>query len=89
MRIGAHPFFVLEDQQVDLIHGSALRILDEMGMVIEHPQLLSDLAEIGMTVNLEDQRVRFPKRAVENFISEVPNYDWDAHIPQVTAFALF
>ena len=82
-----HPYAVLTNSEIDLIHRSALRILSEMGMEIQNRELLADLTAIGAVVNLENLRVRFPKKIVDGFIAEVPRYNWDEHVPHVNAFA--
>jgi len=87
MYISGHPYEVLTTTEIELIHNSALRILEEMGMEIQHQQLLEDLADFGLLVDLDQERVRFPNNIVERFLSEVEKYDWENHIPQVSAKA--
>jgi trimethylamine--corrinoid protein Co-methyltransferase len=87
MHIAGHPFKVLSNAEIELIHHSALRVLSEMGMEIQHQGLLADLAEYGLAVDFEGERVRFPTNLVESFLDEAPKYDWEAHTPRVTASA--
>ena len=49
--------------------------------------LLKDLADFGLLVDYEQQRVRFPAKIVEQFLAEVDKYDWEHHVPQVSATA--
>jgi hypothetical protein len=62
MRAAGHTYAVLSDDEVALIHQGALRILGEMGLQVENERLLSRLADAGLPVDLEDERVRFPGR---------------------------
>jgi trimethylamine---corrinoid protein Co-methyltransferase len=87
MRIAGHPYEVLTTVEIELLHNSALRILSEMGMEIQNEQLLKDLADFGLMVDLQEQRVRFPEKVVVNFLSEVDKYDWDNHVPKVSGSA--
>ena len=87
MHIAGHPYEVLTTSEIELIHNSALRILNEMGMEIQNEQLLSDAAEFGLLVDYQLERVRFPKEIVARFLAEVDKYDWENHVPQVNASA--
>ena len=69
---------LLSRDEIDLILGNATRILAEIGVVVENRTLLDALAESGATVDLEAERVRFPKPYVERFLSEASDgYDVD------------
>ena len=70
MRVAGRPLDVMSAADVGLIHQSALRILDEVGMEIQNERLLTTLAEFGLTVDTAAQRVRFPPDLVERFIAE-------------------
>ncbi len=87
MRIAGHPYDVLTASEIELIHRSALQILEEMGMEIQNHPLLEELADFGLRVDFEGERVRFPARAVERFLAEADKYDWATHSPQVSACA--
>ncbi len=87
MHIAGHPYEVLSIAEVELIHQSALRILEEMGMEIQNQRLLADLAEFGLRVDYDLERVRFPRASVEKYLAEAPKYDWDTHRPTVSASA--
>jgi trimethylamine--corrinoid protein Co-methyltransferase len=87
MHIAGHPYPVLTTTEIELIHHSALRILSEMGMEIQNPTLLADLESYGLQVDYDQQRVRFPRKVVETFITDSEKYDWDTHKPWVDATA--
>ena len=76
MHTTGHPYSPLSPTEIVLIHRSALRLLSEMGMVVQHQRLLHSLAECGLPVDFEAERVRFPAPFVERFIADAKKYDW-------------
>ncbi|MBN1640301.1 MAG: trimethylamine methyltransferase family protein [Anaerolineae bacterium] len=87
MYAAGHAYNLMSLPEVRTIHGSALRILDEMGMVVEHAGLLAALADAGMPVDAAAQRVRFPPRTVERFIADADKHDWAGAVPRVSGSA--
>ncbi len=87
MHVAGQPYAILKQDEIERIHHSALRILEEMGMEICHPALLGRLAEIGLPVDREAQRVRFPSSWVESWIAEAEKCDWENLVPNITASA--
>jgi trimethylamine---corrinoid protein Co-methyltransferase len=87
MHIAGHPYQVLTNQEVNLIHSSAMRILAEMGMQVQNETLLRRLADFGLPVNLNEERVRFPQPIVERWLAECEHYDWENHTPSVSSQA--
>jgi trimethylamine--corrinoid protein Co-methyltransferase len=76
MHSAGHAFNLLSPAEEDLIYASALRILAEMGMEIQHPGLLQALAEAGLPVDFAAERVRFPTSTVERFLASAEKFDW-------------
>lgn len=62
---------VLSDDEMELIHRSALRVLAEVGMRIEHEEALAALEVIGCDVDFDLQQVEFPPEVVENAINRL------------------
>jgi len=62
---------VLNKEQVDAIHASALEILATMGVKMEHPGALAMLKDAGCTVENTD-RVKIPAKLVEDAIASAP-----------------
>ena len=87
MRIARHPYAVLSQAEVELIHRSALRILAKMGMEVQHHGLLEALAGFGLPVDFAAQRVRFPAAWVERFLAEAEKFDWENVQPRVSGTA--
>jgi trimethylamine--corrinoid protein Co-methyltransferase len=87
MYVAGHAFNLMSPGEIDLIHRSALRILDEMGMEVQNQRLLRALAGFGLPVDLEAERVRFPRHVVERFYGEAAGCDWENIVPRVSASA--
>ncbi|MCS7220835.1 MAG: trimethylamine methyltransferase family protein [Anaerolineae bacterium] len=87
MRVAANAFNGLGHDEIAAIHRNVLRILAEVGMLVESPDLLGALADFGGTVDRATQTVRFSPAFVERFLAESERFDWDQATPQVTARA--
>ncbi len=83
MYAAGHAYNLMSTSEVETIHRSALRILDEVGMEIQNERLLKALADFGLRVDFAAQRVRFPPALVERFLAEAERYDWENTPPQV------
>jgi len=55
---------VLAEEEMERIHRGAVRVLDEVGMWIDHEEALGALARFGCLVDEGAKRVRFPHRLV-------------------------
>ena len=78
-----HAYNLMSTTEVETIHRSALRILDEVGLEIQNERLLKALADFSLDVDFAAQRVRFPPAQVERFLAEADRYDWENALPQV------
>ena len=87
MHISGHLIAILSADEVSTIHINALRILEEMGMEIQHTDLLTVLAQAGLPINLEKMRVCFPRSFVEQFLANADHYDWDWAQPTLSVSA--
>jgi trimethylamine--corrinoid protein Co-methyltransferase len=87
LHIVGHPIAVLSAAEIELICDSALQILREVGAVVENEVLLARLAETGLPVDPDAQRVTFPSQIVERFIAEADKCDWKALVPQARGAA--
>lgn len=56
---------VLSDEQVEKVHESSLAILERVGVIVPHEDMLSRLADRGARVDPVEQRVRMPAELVE------------------------
>lgn len=83
MRLHALSPQLLSQAEIDRIHNGALRVLREMGMEIQNRNLLAALADFGLPVDFERQRVTFPSEVVERYLTEAPKYDWSQAEPRV------
>lgn len=57
---------ILSQDEVQQIHDASIRILEEIGMKIEHERMLGCLRELGAAVDLNSMIVKFPRRLVED-----------------------
>lgn len=87
MHIAGHPYTVLSQAEIELIHRSALRILSDMGMEVQNDDLLHLLAEYGLKVDFQAQKVSFPSKLVEDFIATAGKYDWEEARPYISSTA--
>ncbi|MBL7201143.1 MAG: trimethylamine methyltransferase family protein [Anaerolineae bacterium] len=87
MHVAGHAYDLMSPQEVDLIHQSALRILDQVGIEIQDHRLLEALAGLGAQIDKSMQRARFPPHLVERFIIEADKFDWERAVPRVRAAA--
>ena len=64
----------LNPEQVDLIHGKALDLLEEVGMAYESGQgeLLAVVEKAGCRVDRSDGRIYFPRALVEEMVARAP-----------------
>ncbi len=66
------PLKILTEEQIDEIHQSILRVLEETGFRIEHEKALKLLKENGCEVDFDTNRVRFPPWLVEECLCKCP-----------------
>ena len=75
----------LNPEQVELIHGEALRLLEEVGMTYESGQdeLLALVKEAGCRVDRSARRIFFPPLLIEEMVAQAPEeftlYSRDGH----------
>ncbi len=65
-------FRILDDAQIKRIHEAVLKILEKVGVRVNHPQALDLLADGGARV-LDDSLVQFPSALVEDAIVSAPS----------------
>ena len=63
----------LSQDMVGRIHGSALRVLEEVGVKVDLPEALEIFSDAGARVDVENKRVRIPARIVEKYIASAPS----------------
>ena len=64
----------LNPEQVELIHGEALRLLEEVGMTYESGQdgVRTLLQNAGCRVNDATMRIFFPRQLIEEMAAQAP-----------------
>jgi trimethylamine---corrinoid protein Co-methyltransferase len=61
---------VLTDKEMETIHRYVLRILEEVGGIVQNKIILRKLEEYGAKVDYQNERVWFPEKVTEKFIAE-------------------
>ena len=61
---------ILSREEKSAIHNAALALLEDPGFRVENAELLNLFEGFGATVNHAEQRVCFPRKLVETFISD-------------------
>jgi len=61
---------VLTDEEMEIIHHYVLRILAEVGGIVQSQGILKKLEEYGAKVDYQNERVWFPEELMERFINE-------------------
>ena len=59
------PLRYLARDEMDHIHQTALRILEQPGMKVEHARALEYLRQAGCQVDMDKRQVKFPEAVVE------------------------
>jgi trimethylamine--corrinoid protein Co-methyltransferase len=86
MRAAGHPFQVLGPNEEETIHRNVLRIVDEVGLQVEHEGLLERVAAVGGRVDRDTQRVTFSPDEAVGFI-ETCRRPLDAGTPHLSGGA--
>ena len=61
---------VLSPDQIDKIHDTSLNILDRIGVIVPHDEMLSRFADAGAQVDRQTQRVRIPPEIVARSLGQ-------------------
>jgi len=60
------PWKIISDQEIEAIHDATLRVLSEVGIILDHPQICEQLVDLGATIN--GARIQIPPDLVERSI---------------------
>ncbi len=61
---------VLSDDQIRRIHDASMSLLDRVGVVVPHDDMLNRLEEAGAHVDRDEQRVRIPEELVMRSVEQ-------------------
>jgi len=61
---------VLSDNQIDKIHSASLEILERVGVVVPHDEILGRFEEAGAALDRKGQRVRIPAELVMKSVEQ-------------------
>lgn len=68
-----YEYTILDDQQVERIHQTSLRVLSQVGMKVYDNRLCAALARQGCVVDEQEQWVRFPPEMVHAALKAAPS----------------
>ena len=63
---------ILNQEQIEKIHFSALETLERTGIVIEHPEALKSLQRVGVDVDFEKRLAKFPPYVIQDYVRKAP-----------------
>ena len=79
------PYETLTQEEVERIYRGALDVLAETGMIVAHPSALEILKEAGCQVDVETERVKFPRDLVQWSVDSCPKeFDQKARNPELS-----
>ena len=67
------PILILNEDQIESIHHTALKILQEIGMTVLAPTAREKFAGAGFDVDTSSERVRFAADRIESLVSRSPS----------------
>ncbi len=71
------------DKTLDQIHDTALKILQELGIALYHPQICDQLADLG--IRISDNRAFFTPEQIEEWLDKAPSqFTLEARNPEQT-----
>jgi trimethylamine---corrinoid protein Co-methyltransferase len=82
MSAPSQPLEILTTDQVEQIHETAVRILEEVGLWLPNREILELFADAGANVDFEKQMVRIPAPLTQACIEKFPpGFTWQARNP--------
>jgi trimethylamine--corrinoid protein Co-methyltransferase len=84
MIAAGHAYAVLSPSEQETIHRNVLRIVDEVGLQVEHEGLLERMAAIGGRVDRARRRVTFSPQATEAFLATSERWPREARSQRVS-----
>ena len=69
---------VLEEKDIKAIIDAAFKILERTGVVIENDEIIKGLADYGGKASRTEQKIRFSKSFMEDYVAGLPRKKWEA-----------
>jgi len=69
---------VLEEKDIKLILDAAFEILERAGVIVENDEILEKLGDCGGKIDRSEQKVRFSRGFMEDFVSRLERKKWEA-----------
>jgi trimethylamine--corrinoid protein Co-methyltransferase len=78
-----HYYEILNPDQVEQVHLTALRVLEEVGLWLPHREILEYFHQAGAQVSFDEQMVRLPPELTTECIQKFPpGFTWHARDPK-------
>jgi len=65
----------MSDAERQGTHGAVMRVLDELGMKLEHPALIGEMADFGFRVDMEHEVAHFSRDLAEDILFGMGGHD--------------
>lgn len=83
MKDVGHYYEILNPVQVEQVHLTALRVLEEVGLWLPHREILEYFHQAGAQVSFDEQMVRLPPELTTDCIQKFPpGFTWHARDPK-------
>lgn len=69
---------VLDQKDIKALIDAAFKILERTGVVIENNEILEGLADYGGKASRDEQKIRFSKSFMEEYVAGLPRKKWEA-----------
>ncbi|MDD4692538.1 trimethylamine methyltransferase family protein [Eubacterium aggregans] len=70
--LGRVKYNVMNDQELSYLKGEIERLLIERGVILDHEEMLDDLAAVGCVVDKDAKEVKFTKELIDKAMAAVP-----------------
>lgn len=67
---------IMSEKEMDRIERSAMKILAETGLNLQHKDMLDDMGEYGWQVDKKNEKVYFQPEKIEEFLEDSDPIDW-------------
>ena len=78
MTLGIAGVKVLEERDIKQILDAAFEILERTGVIVENDEILEKLGDCGGKIERGEQKVRFSRSFMEDYVSNLQRKKWEA-----------
>jgi len=63
----------MNEQELQLLHETSVKILSEIGVRLEHDDIVERMVKAGATLGSGANEVRFPRKMIDEYLAMVPD----------------